>query len=76
MLPKMTDDTFEPQAFWPISLLNESLKILGKILGNRINQYLGTKWVLSRAGRRATTFGKCPLFISLTTVKSLVFSSP
>lgn len=40
MLPKSADDAFEPQAFGPNSLLNESLKIFGKILGNRINQYL------------------------------------
>lgn len=40
MLPKWADEAFEPKAFGPISLLNENLKIWGKILGNRINQYL------------------------------------
>lgn len=40
MLPKMTDSASEPQAFWPITFLNEDLKILGKILSNHINKYL------------------------------------
>ncbi|CAI9535748.1 unnamed protein product, partial [Staurois parvus] len=40
MIPKTTDDVQEPQAFRPISLLNEDLKILGKILSFRINKYL------------------------------------
>lgn len=32
MIPKNSEDASEPQAFWPISLLSEDLKILGKIL--------------------------------------------
>lgn len=37
ILPKTSDDTPEPQAFCPISLLNEDMKILGKILSLCIN---------------------------------------
>lgn len=40
MIPKTAENTPEPQAFRPISLLNEDLKILGKILSLRDNKYL------------------------------------
>lgn len=40
MIPKTTEEAHEPQAFRPISLLNEDVKLLGKILCFRINKYL------------------------------------
>lgn len=40
MIPKTPEDTSEPQAFRPISLLNNELKILGKILSTPINKYM------------------------------------
>lgn len=40
MIPKTTVEAHDPQAFWPISLLNEDVKLLGKILCSHISRYL------------------------------------
>lgn len=40
MIPKSALDALDPQAYRPISLLNEDMKIPGRILGSRFNRYL------------------------------------
>lgn len=40
MITKTADDSLDTKAFRPISLLNEDVKLLGKILSTRINKYL------------------------------------
>lgn len=40
MIPKTNDEANDPQAFHPISLLNEDFKLLGMILCSRINKFL------------------------------------
>lgn len=42
MILKTTEEAHEPQTFRPISLLNEDIKLLGKILCSCINKYLNS----------------------------------